>query len=67
MVFMPPRFSSATVCSKACLFVAATSVEEVRKKIELYYEASTTRVILPYVPYSSDVIDETEDFISKWN
>ena len=48
-------------------FVAATSVEEVRKKVQPYCEAGATRVILPYVPSSPDVVGEMKDFISKWN
>lgn len=36
-------------------FVAATSVNEVRERIKPYIVAGATRVILPYVSYSSDV------------
>ena len=48
-------------------FVAATSVQEVRQKIEPYIAAGATRVIIPYVPHSSDVVGEMQDFITKWN
>ncbi|MPZ77143.1 MAG: LLM class flavin-dependent oxidoreductase [Deltaproteobacteria bacterium] len=48
-------------------FVAATSVQEVQEKISPYIEAGATRVILPYVPFSSDVVGEMKDFISKWS
>jgi alkanesulfonate monooxygenase SsuD/methylene tetrahydromethanopterin reductase-like flavin-dependent oxidoreductase (luciferase family) len=48
-------------------FVAATSVQEVENKIKPYIEAGATRVILPYVPYSSDAVGEMNDFISKWD
>lgn len=48
-------------------FVAATSVEEVREKMKPYIEADATRVILPDVPFSSDVVGKIKDFISKWS
>jgi alkanesulfonate monooxygenase SsuD/methylene tetrahydromethanopterin reductase-like flavin-dependent oxidoreductase (luciferase family) len=48
-------------------FVAATSVREVENKIKPYIEAGATRVVLPYVPYSSDAVGEMNDFISKWD
>lgn len=48
-------------------FVAATSVQEVQEKIKPYIQAGATRVILPYVPYSSDVVGEMKEFISKWS
>lgn len=47
--------------------VAATSTGEVREKIKPYIEAGATRVILPYVPSSADVVGEIKDFISDWS
>jgi len=46
--------------------VAATSVAEVQEKIRPYREAGATRVILPYVPCSKDVVAEMKDFIAAW-
>lgn len=46
--------------------IAATSVEEVREKIKPYWGAGATRVILPYVPASKDVVGEMKNFISAW-
>lgn len=46
--------------------VAATSVEEIRERVRPYAEAGATRVILPYVPASEDVVGEMEDFIAAW-
>ena len=47
--------------------VAATSVEEIRERIRPYAEAGATRVILPYVPCSEDVVGETNEFITAWS
>lgn len=47
--------------------IAATSVEEVREKIKPYQGAGVTRVILPYVPASNDVVGEMRRFISAWD
>lgn len=46
--------------------VAATSVEEIHERVRPYAEAGATRVILPYVPASEDVVGEMEDFIAAW-
>ncbi len=45
--------------------VAATSAEEVWSKIEPYREAGATRIILPYVPASEDVVGEVSSFITS--
>lgn len=47
--------------------VAATSVAEVQEKIKPYAEAGATRIILPYVSASKDVVGEIKNFISAWN
>jgi len=44
--------------------VAATSAEEVWSKIQPYKEAGATRIILPYVPASEDVVEEVGSFIT---
>ena len=46
--------------------IAATSVEEIRSGIRPYIEAGATRVILPYVASSGDVVGEMKRFISSW-
>jgi hypothetical protein len=46
--------------------IAATSVEEVRQKIRPYADAGATRIILPYVPSSDNVVEEMERFITAW-
>jgi len=47
--------------------VAATSVEDIRERVKPYAEAGATRIILPYVPSSEDVVGETKDFITAWS
>jgi len=47
--------------------VAATSVAEVQEKIKPYAEAGASRIILPYVSASKDVVGEMKNFISAWN
>ena len=47
--------------------VAATSAEEVVDQIRPYKDAGATRVILPYVAASNDVIGEMKQFIQYWS
>ena len=46
--------------------VAATSAEEVVAQIEPYRKAGATRIILPYVAASDDVVGEMRSFINSW-
>ena len=46
--------------------VAATSAEEVIEQIQPYVEAGATRIILPYVAASDDVVGEMQNFIEYW-
>lgn len=45
---------------------AATSVGEVWEKIKPYEEAGATRMILPYVAQSDDVVGELKGFMTVW-
>lgn len=47
--------------------IPATSVAEIQEKIKPYGDAGATRMILPYVPASKDVVGEVRDFISAWS
>lgn len=47
--------------------VAATSAQEIVKQIKPYQQAGATRVILPYVAASDDVIGEVKHFIMGWS
>ena len=46
--------------------VAARSVSEVRDRLAPYAEAGVTRIIIPYVPNSPDVVGEMKRFIAAW-
>ena len=46
--------------------VAATSAAEVVEQIAPYRAAGATRIILPYVAASEDVVGEMRSFINYW-
>lgn len=47
--------------------VAASSAAEVVEQIKPYAEAGATRIILPYVAASEDIVGELKNFIAHWN
>jgi alkanesulfonate monooxygenase SsuD/methylene tetrahydromethanopterin reductase-like flavin-dependent oxidoreductase (luciferase family) len=47
--------------------VAATSAPEVVEQIWPYIEAGATRIILPYVAASDDIVGEMKNFIDYWS
>ena len=47
--------------------VAATSALEVVEQIKPYAEAGATRIILPYVAASEDLVNEMKSFIQYWS
>ena len=47
--------------------VAATSAPEVVEQIRPYIEAGATRIILPYVAASDDIVGEMKNFIDDWS
>ena len=47
--------------------VAATSAREVVEQIKPYAEAGATRIILPYVAASDDLVGEMKSFINYWS
>ena len=46
--------------------IAATSIEEVREGLQPYVDAGATRICIPYIPNSEDVVAETRGFLSAW-
>jgi alkanesulfonate monooxygenase SsuD/methylene tetrahydromethanopterin reductase-like flavin-dependent oxidoreductase (luciferase family) len=46
--------------------IAATSAKEVMERIKPYEEAGATRIILPYVPASRNVVAELKSFVAAW-
>lgn len=47
--------------------IAATSAQEVLEQITPYAVAGATRIILPYVAASDDVVGEVKSFIVQWS
>jgi hypothetical protein len=47
--------------------IAATSAPEVVSQLKPFSEAGATRVILPYVAASDDVVGENKSFIQFWS
>ena len=47
--------------------VAATSASEVVEQIQPYRDAGATRIILPYVAASDDIVGEMKNFIHYWS
>jgi alkanesulfonate monooxygenase SsuD/methylene tetrahydromethanopterin reductase-like flavin-dependent oxidoreductase (luciferase family) len=48
-------------------FIAATSASEVVSQLKPYTDAGATRIILPYVAASDEVIGEMKNFIHYWS
>jgi alkanesulfonate monooxygenase SsuD/methylene tetrahydromethanopterin reductase-like flavin-dependent oxidoreductase (luciferase family) len=46
--------------------VAATSADEVVEQIRPYADAGATRIILPYVAASGDIVGELKNFMTYW-
>jgi len=46
--------------------IAATSAAEVVEQIKPYSDAGPTRIILPYVAWSDDIVGEMKNFIAYW-
>jgi hypothetical protein len=47
--------------------VAATSAPEVVGQLKPFVDAGATRIILPYVAASDDIVGEMKDFIHYWS
>ena len=47
--------------------VAATSAAQVVEQVQPYVEAGATRIILPYVAASDDIVGEMKSFIDYWS
>lgn len=47
--------------------IAATSAKEIVERIQPYVQAGATRIILPYVAASNDVVEELKSFIKYWS
>ena len=46
--------------------VAATSIEEVKERLQPYVDAGATRLIIPYVPAGEAVVEDAARFLTAW-
>lgn len=46
--------------------IPATSVAEIRERLQPFVEAGATRLIVPYVPVTEPVIEDARRFIEAW-
>lgn len=46
--------------------IPATSIEEVKDRLQPFVEAGATRLIVPYVPVSEPVIEDARRFVEAW-
>ena len=46
--------------------IPATSVKEIKERLQPFAEAGATRLIVPYVPVSEPVIDDARRFVEAW-
>jgi alkanesulfonate monooxygenase SsuD/methylene tetrahydromethanopterin reductase-like flavin-dependent oxidoreductase (luciferase family) len=46
--------------------IPATSVAEIKERLEPFVEAGATRLVVPYVPATDDVIADARRFIEAW-
>ena len=46
--------------------IPATSVKEIKERLQPFVEAGATRLIVPYVPVSEPVIEDARRFVEAW-
>jgi len=46
--------------------IPATSVQEIKKRLQPFVEAGVDRFIVPYVPVTEPVIDDAHRFVEGW-
>lgn len=46
--------------------IPATSVKEIKERLQPFVEAGVTRLIVPYVPVTEPVIDDARKFVEAW-
>ena len=46
--------------------IAATSIAEIKERLQPYIAAGVTRLIIPYVPVTDPVIDDSRRFVEAW-
>ena len=46
--------------------IPATSVQEIKNRLQPFVDAGVDRLIVPYVPVTEPVIDDTHRFVEAW-
>jgi len=46
--------------------IPATSVQEIKHRLQPFVEAGVDRLIVPYVPVMEPVIDDAHRFVAAW-
>ncbi len=46
--------------------IPATSIKEIKERLQPFKEAGVTRLVVPYVPVSEPVIDDARAFVEAW-
>ena len=46
--------------------IPATSVQEIKNRLQPFVEAGVDRLIVPYVPVTEPVIDDAHRFVDAW-
>ena len=46
--------------------IPATSVQEIKNRLQPFVEAGVDRLIVPYVPVMEPVIDDAHRFVEAW-
>ncbi|HWP85784.1 MAG TPA: LLM class flavin-dependent oxidoreductase, partial [Terriglobia bacterium] len=46
--------------------IAATSIAEIKERLQPYVAAGVTRLIIPYVPVTEPVLDDSRRFLEAW-
>jgi hypothetical protein len=46
--------------------IPATSVQEIKNRLQSFVEAGVDRLVVPYVPVTEFVIDDAHRFVEAW-
>lgn len=46
--------------------IPATSVQEIKNRLQPFVDAGVDRLIVPYVPVTEPVIDDAHRFVDAW-
>ena len=46
--------------------IPATSVPEIKNRLQPFVEAGVNQIIVPYVPVTEPVIDDAHGFVEAW-